>query len=234
MNYAAIYHRPESEYAFLLDKETMHIRIRTAKNDIQKVEIVYGDPYAIRSLNSNWYLQKVPMKKGLSTDVYDYWTISIKEPKHRVAYGFYLTDTEGEEILYNDQGIKTAYSQEYLKNENNYFRMPFFQEIDMFKAPQWVRDTVWYQIFPERFANGDPELNPEGTKAWDSTVHPGRQDFYGGDLQGILDHLDHLVDLGVNGIYLIQSLRLRQITNMILKIILKLIHILVIKSYLRS
>lgn len=201
MNYAAIYHRPESEYAFLLDKETMHIRIRTAKNDIQKVEIVYGDPYAIRSLNSNWYLQKVPMKKGLSTDVYDYWTISIKEPKHRVAYGFYLTDTEGEEIFYNDQGIKTAYSQEYLKNENNYFRMPFFQEIDMFKAPQWVRDTVWYQIFPERFANGDPELNPEGTKAWDSTVHPGRQDFYGGDLQGILDHLDHLVDLGVNGIY---------------------------------
>ena len=201
MNYAAIYHRPESEYAFLLDKETMHIRIRTAKNDIQKVEIVYGDPYAIRSLNSNWYLQKVPMKKGLSTDVYDYWTISIKEPKHRVAYGFYLTDTEGEEILYNDQGIKTAYSQEYLKNENNYFRMPFFQEIDMFKAPQWVRNTVWYQIFPERFANGDPELNPEGTKAWDSTVHPGRQDFYGGDLQGVLDHLDHLVDLGVNGIY---------------------------------
>lgn len=201
MNYAAIYHRPESEYAFLLDKETMHIRIRTAKDDIRKVEIVYGDPYAIRSLNSNWYLQKVPMKKGLSTDVYDYWTISIKEPKHRVAYGFYLTDTEGEEVLYNDQGIKTSYSQEYLKNENNYFRMPFFQEIDMFKAPQWVRNTVWYQIFPERFANGDPELNPEGTKTWDSTVHPGRQDFYGGDLQGVLDHLDHLVDLGVNGIY---------------------------------
>ena len=56
MNYAAIYHRPESEYAFLLDKETMHIRIRTAKDDIRKVEIVYGDPYAIRSLNSNWYL----------------------------------------------------------------------------------------------------------------------------------------------------------------------------------
>lgn len=201
MNYAAIYHRPESEYAFLLDKETMHIRLRTAKDDIRKVEIVYGDPYAIRSLNSNWYLQKVPMERGLSTDVYDYWTISIKEPKHRVAYGFYLTDTEGEVVLYNDQGIKTTFSQEYLKNENNYFRMPFFQEIDMFKAPQWVRNTVWYQIFPERFANGDPELNPEGTKVWDSTIHPGRQDFYGGDLQGVLDHLDHLVDLGVNGIY---------------------------------
>lgn len=201
MNYAAIYHRPESEYAFLLDKETMHIRLRTAKDDIEKVEIVYGDPYAIRSLKSDWYLKKIPMKKGLSTDIYDYWTISIKEPKHRVAYGFYLTDTEGKVVLYNDQGIKENYSDEYLKNENNYFRMPFFHEIDMFKAPQWVRDTIWYQIFPERFANGNPELNPEGTKEWDSTVHPGRQDFFGGDLQGVLDHLDHLVDLGVNGIY---------------------------------
>ena len=201
MNFAGIYHRPESEYAFLLDSETMHIRLRTAKNDIDKVEIVYGDPYAIRSLNSDWYAKKIPMNKGLSTDVYDYWTISVKEPKHRLAYGFYLTDHEGNQVLYNDQGIQLNYSEAYLKNENNYFRMPFFQKIDMFKAPEWVRNTVWYQIFPERFANGDPSLNPEGTKEWDSTVHPGRQDFYGGDLQGILDHLDHLVDLGVNGIY---------------------------------
>lgn len=43
---------------------------------------------------------------------------------------------------------------------NNYFRMPFFHEIDRFKAPQWVKETVWYQIFPERFANGDPSNDP--------------------------------------------------------------------------
>lgn len=89
-----------------------------------------------------------------------------------------------------------------LMDMNFYFRMPFFQTIDQYKAPEWVTDTVWYQIFPERFANGDVSNDPAGTKPWHSTDHPGREDFYGGDLLGILDHLDHLQELGVSGIYL--------------------------------
>ena len=71
----------------------------------------------------------------------------------------------------------------------------------MFHAPEWVKKTVWYQIFPDRFANGDQSNDPAGTKKWNANDHPGRQDFYGGDLQGVLDHLDHLQALGVNGIY---------------------------------
>lgn len=201
MDLAGIYHRPESEYAFIVDQDTIRIRLRTAKNDIQKVEMVYGDPYAIRSLHSEWYNKRHLMQKGLSTDVYDYWTMTITEPKHRLAYGFYLTDWNGKHILYNDQGFQTEVDENYIKQENNYFRMPYFQTIDMFNAPEWVKETVWYQIFPERFANGDPSLNPPGTKPWDSTVHPGREDFYGGDLQGVIDHLDDLVELGVNGLY---------------------------------
>src|SRR5699024_10462450 len=60
--------------------------------------------------------------------------------------------------------------------------------------------TVWYQIFPERFANGDPSLNPEGTLPWGST-EPTPTNFFGGDVQGVINHLDYLVDLGINGIY---------------------------------
>ncbi len=100
-------------------------------------------------------------------------------------------------------------------------------------VPAWAKDAVWYQIFPERFRNGDASNDP--TKAdiagafpdapnlpW--RVHPwtsdwyARQDYekgapipfhhllqrrrYGGDLQGIIDKLDYLQDLGVNAIYL--------------------------------
>lgn len=83
---------------------------------------------------------------------------------------------------------------------NNYFRMPYFQEADRFKIPEWAKETVWYQIFPERFANGDPSNDPEGVLPWGSK-NPDRQDFFGGDLQGVIDHLDYLVDLGINGIY---------------------------------
>ncbi|KRK62984.1 hypothetical protein C5L30_001472 [Companilactobacillus farciminis] len=78
--------------------------------------------------------------------------------------------------------------------------MPYFHEVDRFKAPEWVKETVWYQIFPERFANGDKTNDPKNVLPWGSKT-PGVTDFFGGDLQGVIDHLDHLVDLGINGIY---------------------------------
>ncbi|MCA0293819.1 MAG: glycoside hydrolase family 13 protein [Actinobacteria bacterium] len=67
-------------------------------------------------------------------------------------------------------------------------------------APDWLADAVFYQIFPERFANGDPGLDPPDVQPWDA--EPTRDNFLGGDLQGIIDHLDHLTSLGVNALYL--------------------------------
>lgn len=67
-------------------------------------------------------------------------------------------------------------------------------------APDWLHDAVFYQIFPERFANGDRSLDPQGVVPWGS--EPTRDNFFGGDLKGIEEHLDHLVDLGVNALYL--------------------------------
>jgi cyclomaltodextrinase len=67
-------------------------------------------------------------------------------------------------------------------------------------APDWLADASFYQIFPERFANGDPSLDPADVVAWDS--EPTRENFFGGDLQGIIDHLDHVVSLGANALYL--------------------------------
>ncbi|MFZ2958068.1 MAG: glycoside hydrolase family 13 protein [Candidatus Ozemobacteraceae bacterium] len=99
--------------------------------------------------------------------------------------------------------------------------------------PQWAKRAVWYQIFPERFRNGDPENDPkvldqkgswphDQASPWE--VHPWTSDWYemqsyekkngkdiwfniqrrryGGDIQGIIDKLDYLKDLGVNAIYL--------------------------------
>jgi glycosidase len=68
------------------------------------------------------------------------------------------------------------------------------------RPPLWVQDAVFYQIFPDRFANGDPTLDPEGVDLWSSK--PTRSNYFGGDLSGIETHLDHLEDLGANAIYL--------------------------------
>ena len=67
-------------------------------------------------------------------------------------------------------------------------------------SPSWLADAVFYQIFPERFANGDPALDPPGVEPWGAA--PTRDNFFGGDLAGITAHLDHIESLGANAIYL--------------------------------
>lgn len=67
-------------------------------------------------------------------------------------------------------------------------------------VPDWARGAVIYQIFPDRFANGDPGNDPDDTVAWGSEPH-ARQ-FQGGDLAGVTERLGHLRELGVDAIYL--------------------------------
>jgi glycosidase len=67
-------------------------------------------------------------------------------------------------------------------------------------VPGWSQGAVIYQIFPDRFANGDPDNDPPGSVPWGSPPHARR--FQGGDLAGITARLDHLSGLGVDLIYL--------------------------------
>lgn len=101
------------------------------------------------------------------------------------------------------------------------------QKTQEYSVPDWAREIIWYQIFPERFRNGDPSNDPTrerlGTpEGWTVSSWTGdwyerseweqllSDDFresvykrrYGGDLQGIIDKLDYLQELGIGGIYL--------------------------------
>lgn len=67
-------------------------------------------------------------------------------------------------------------------------------------VPAWTKDAVFYQIFPERFANGDTANDPPGTERWGGRPTP--RNFFGGDLRGIIAHLDYVSSLGVNALYL--------------------------------
>lgn len=67
-------------------------------------------------------------------------------------------------------------------------------------VPSWVQDAIFYQIFPDRFANGDPGNDPANVQPWETT--PTRRGFQGGDLRGIANKLGYLEELGINAIYL--------------------------------
>lgn len=66
-------------------------------------------------------------------------------------------------------------------------------------TPDWVKDAVFYQIFPDRFARSDAVSKPSNLEAWDDP--PTRHGFKGGDLLGVVERLDYLQDLGITAIY---------------------------------
>lgn len=68
------------------------------------------------------------------------------------------------------------------------------------KFPAWIQDAIIYQIFPDRFANGNPANDSPRVVPWDA--EPTRNNFFGGDLQGIIEQTDYLQELGVNCLYL--------------------------------
>ena len=212
MNYHALYHRPKQNYAYAYDEKTIHLRVRTAKNDVTSATVRFGDPYHWVSgggggnLNAEgaigWISHEIPMKKEASTELFDFWIAKVSPEFRRMRYAFIL-EKKKERILYGEKKIvdlKKGNPEEHLNQIGNFFCFPFLNAIDIMDTPEWVKSTVWYQIFPERFANGDPSLTPEDAVEWGS-VDPKFNTFYGGDLQGVMDHLDYIQDLGITGLY---------------------------------
>ncbi|MFX3624921.1 MAG: alpha-glycosidase [Ectobacillus sp.] len=190
----AIYHRPKNNFAYAYDKETLHLRLRTKKNDVEKVTLIHGDPYMWE--DGAWQYEKTEMKKTATTELFDYWFIAIKPDFRRFRYGFELS-SGNETIIYTEKG----FFDEVITDDNAaYFCFPYLNPEDVFEPPAWVRDTVWYQIFPERFGNGNPANDPEDALPWGSE-EPTPTNFFGGDFEGVIEHIDHLVELGVTGLY---------------------------------
>src|SRR5690606_6159969 len=187
----AVYHRPKQNWSYAYDQRTIHLRIRTKKNDCAIVEAMVGDKYTWDST-----MDIVSMRIFAQDEHFDYWETTVKPPYRRLRYAFRLTDASNEEqLIYTERG----FVDELPDNPNTFFDFPFINPIDVFEPPAWVKDAVFYQIFPERFACGDPSISPADVEPWGGKPTP--TNFFGGDLKGVLDHLDHIAELGINAIY---------------------------------
>ncbi|MFC4601443.1 alpha-glycosidase [Cohnella hongkongensis] len=185
----AIYHRPKQNWAYAYDGRTVHLRVRAKRGEMDEVLVLTGDKYAWEQTRHS-----VPMRRLASDELFDYWEAEVVPPFRRMRYGFHFR-SGGKDLYMTEKGFSSAEPEDCL----TMFDFPFINPADVFTPPSWVKDAVFYQIFPERFANGDPSLNPEGTLPWGGEPTP--TNFFGGDLQGVVDRLDHLVELGVNAIY---------------------------------
>ena len=203
MNLSAVYHEPKSRFAYAYDARTVHLRLRTAHADVQKVTLTGGDPFSwIPSKEDpavwEWDTSAVlhyPMQLEYSTKLHDYWFIALRPATLRMRYAFILQSGE-EKILYGSRDFyDLQLHPEFQHNSQIFFNFPYLNAEDVFSAPGWVKDTVWYQIFPERYARG-------GSPDWTAENDGGVESFAGGNLQGILDHLDEIQGLGISGLYL--------------------------------
>ncbi|AIQ18724.1 cyclomaltodextrinase [Paenibacillus sp. FSL H7-0357] len=185
----AMYHVPRDKWAYAYDTKTIHLRVRTKRDDVDCVAALTGDKY---DWDHTFY--EIMMEKAASDDRFDYWEAAVRPKYKRLSYTFRVS--KGQENVYLlDNGIRSECPQP----PNHFYEFPYIHQIDLFKVPNWAKDAVFYQIMTERFANGDPTNDPEGTEAWGGT--PKLDNFFGGDLQGVLDHLDDLHELGINAVY---------------------------------
>ena len=168
---------------------SVRIRLRTEKAGADAVYLVSR-------------FQRVLMTLEETKNGFDYYAVTIRLGSDRFFYHFEI-EIGGYVVCYNKGGLSDV-----LIPDSEFLVIPGF------KVPEWTRGAVMYQIFTDRFCNGDPtndvktgeyvylERPAEHAAHWEDPPEEfdvGR--FYGGDLQGVIDKLDYLRDLGVEAIY---------------------------------
>lgn len=200
MELGSIYHRTSDHYCYPLNQDELIINLKTGY-DIERVYIYQGDPYSsgIMGGAEKWMgeREEICYKKRLKNHIW--WTTTLRPPYKRCKYYFEL-QTANETFFYFEDGFYTKAEIEQQGKSLSYFIFPWMNKADIPTTPDWVNETIWYQIFPERFCNGNPQNDPIGVKPW-NYEKAGLNDYYGGDLAGIESKLNYLEDLGITGLY---------------------------------
>ena len=202
MDFNAVYHRANDNYCYPLDEEQLVINIKTGY-DVRYVNLIQGDPFksGILGGGESWSGDaiNIPFKKRLKNQLW--WTTTVRPEYKRLKYYFEL-QTDDEKWFFFEDGFVSEAQMQLEGRSRQCFVFPWMNPADIPVTPEWVNETIWYQIFPERFCNGDPSNDPEGTLPWRNSGSVTNAEFFGGDLQGIINRLDYIKDLGVSGLYL--------------------------------
>ncbi|HYO09616.1 MAG TPA: alpha-amylase family glycosyl hydrolase [Tepidisphaeraceae bacterium] len=193
--------------------ESLLLMVRTQADDVQRVVArVRADQGPARD---------VPLRKIFTRNGFDRWGGVVTGLRGDTSeYVFILTDGS-KTVWLNGHGL-IAPPNDPAAPPDGSIKLPLKSR---FQTPDWAKHAVWYQIFPERFRNGD-KANDPGDKAFERLIPwthnwwtpapgeaPGDENFYqgqgnvwkrryGGDVQGLIEALPYLKKLGINAIYL--------------------------------
>ena len=172
-----------------VENELVTLRFRTAKDDVERVRLMTG-------------VGGYDMEKEKTEGEFDFYRINWRLNEEPFRYCFEIQSND-EKCYYSRCGVSKEIVEFY-----------DFVIVPGFSTPGWAKGAVMYQIFTDRFYNGDKSNDVEtneyyyiggySQKVDDWNKYPatmGVREFYGGDLQGVIDKLDYLQDLGVEVLY---------------------------------
>lgn len=199
MNLAAIRHRSTGSDCYALDSDTVVLNLWTDYS-VKAVSVVSEDPF-IHELHRRraWEGKPTPMRRLYELAHQVVWTAELKPAYKRLQYYFVV---EGEDKRLGVFENKICPMEERDRISTEYFKFPWINPSDVIAPPDWVRDTVWYQIMPDRFARSSDAPSDPKFRRWGDFSDPHFGDLYGGNLRGIRERLPYLRQLGVSGIYL--------------------------------
>ena len=171
------------------DKEPVKVSLRTTINNVDEVYINFGQ-------------DKKKLKKQKDEGIFSFYSYTFSAIPSTISYYFSVIKNS-KVYYYNKRGIFEDLDTHYN-----------FKIIPNFKVPDWVKGAVMYQIYIDRFSNGD-KSNDVITNEYSYLNRISKQvsdwyepvavddvcNFYGGDLQGVIDKFSYLKDLGVEVIY---------------------------------
>lgn len=201
MNYSAIEHKAFDNYCYCLNENQVLVTLKTGK-DIDKVEIVWGDPFdgGVMGEHGVWSGTACEITECMELESNLLWSIVVAPEFKRLRY-YFIIHSGNEKIVFAESGFSSVEDAESGKY-SEFFIFPWMNPADIIQPPEWVRKCVWYQIFPSRFAKGEYKECKKEFLPWAKLGQSvSNHESYGGNLQGIIDHLDYLKDLGITGIY---------------------------------
>ena len=201
MEFAGVYHKTSEQMSYALNEDELIVNLKTGY-DVRQVFIHYGDPFEAGILGGNekWTgrREEIVYKKRLAHQIW--WTTTLVPKYKRCKYYFEL-HTDKETWYYFEDGFLTEEQLQMDGRMLQCFVVPWMNPADVNRTPGWVNNTVWYQIFPDRFCNGTPDRQKEGLTPWREGPVTNQERF-GGNLEGIRQKLPYLQELGITGIYL--------------------------------
>ena len=203
MEISALNHECESNYSYPIKENIIKITLKTKKDDdIKNIYLLYNSKYLFKKER---YL--VEIKNKISTKYNDYYYIYLKVEDVRIGYIFKLLDNNDNFYYYSENNILVNEEYDFDKCDFDYFQLPYINKIDIVKVNKKFNDRIFYQIFVDRFFDGEKEegkgINDKINIIWGDNDKILRDTFAGGNLKGIIKKLDYLKDeLGISAIYL--------------------------------